>query len=141
MKGLNKCEFIGNLGGDPDVKFTPSQNMVATFSMAINERYKNAAGEWVESTEWVRVVAWKGLAEISRDYLKKGHPVYIEGKMRTRSWDKDDGSKGYTTEVVANNMILLGTKSGAPAPTEHDQSASEPAPGDGLEITDADIPF
>jgi len=141
MKGLNRVTIIGNLGGDPDMKLTPSQKQVATFSVAVNEKYKNAKGEPVETTEWVRVVTWEGLAEISGAYLKKGSPVYVEGKMRTRQWDKEDGSKGYITEIVATNLILLGAKERVPAPTGEEQPAGPQPLPDGTIITDADIPF
>jgi single-strand DNA-binding protein len=144
MKGLNEVRMIGNLGKDPEVKVTESGKVVATFTIAINEKFKDRAGEWKESTEWVRVVVWEKLAEIVKEYCEKGSAVFVGGKMRTRSWEKDDGSKGYTTEVVASNLILLGSSGGGvPAPTEPHQGGSDAAvsAADGLTITDDDIPF
>jgi single-strand DNA-binding protein len=129
--------MIGNLGADPEVKFTPSGKAVAIFNMAINERWKDAAtGDWKESTEWVRIVCWEGLAEIVKEFCKKGSPVFVAGKMRTRSWEKEGGEKAYITEVVSNNLILLGThKNGVPLPADKQDGGAEAV------ITNDDIPF
>jgi single-strand DNA-binding protein len=110
--------------------------------MAINEQFKNAAGEKQETTEWVRVVCWERTADIVAEYCKKGAPVFVAGKIRTRKWEADGVTK-YTTEVVSNNLILLGTRGSVPAPTENDryQGASDAEWVKGTEITDDDIPF
>src|SRR5437016_11691490 len=108
-KSVNKVILIGNLGKDPEVKFTPQGTAVAKFSLATNERYKDKSGEWQDRTEWHNIVAWQRLAEIAGEYLKKGRSVYIEGRLRTDSWDdKETGQKKYRTEIVANDLVLLG---------------------------------
>ena len=108
-KSVNKVILIGNLGKDPEVKYTPSGTAMAKFSLATNERYKDKAGEWQDRTEWHNIVAWQRTAEIAGEYLKKGRSVYIEGRIQTRSWDdKASGQKKYITEIVANDLVLLG---------------------------------
>ena len=106
MKSLNKVQLIGNLGKDPELKYTASGVAVANFSMATAESWKDEAGEQHDKTEWHNIVAWRKLAEICGEWLTKGKRVYIEGKLQTRSWEKD-GKKHYTTEIVAENMIML----------------------------------
>lgn len=111
MAGVNKTIHIGNLGKDPEVRHLDNGGVVANFSIAISEKYKDRnSGETIENTEWVNIVLWKGLAEIAEKYLKKGSQVYIEGKLKTRSWEKD-GITRYTTEVVGDKMTMLGGKS------------------------------
>ncbi len=110
-RGLNKVQLIGNLGADPDFRTTPSGTSVTTFSVATTEMWTNKDGQPEQKTEWHRIVTWGKLAEISRDYLKKGKQVYVEGRLQTRSWEDRDGQKRYTTEIVANQMLMLG---GAP---------------------------
>lgn len=105
---VNKVILVGNLGKDPELRYTPSGVAVATFSLATSERYKDKNGEWVDKTEWHNVVAWRQLAEICGKYLHKGKQVYIEGKLQTRSYDDRDGNKRYTTEIVADQMQMLG---------------------------------
>ena len=108
-KSLNRVQLIGNLGKDPEVKYTPQGTPVAKITIATNERFKDKAGEWQDRTEWHNVVLWQRLAEIAGEYLKKGGKVYIEGRLQTRSWDdKTSGQKKYMTEVVASDLILLG---------------------------------
>ena len=108
-KSLNRVQLIGNLGKDPEIKYTPSGTPVAKLTIATNERFKDKAGEWQDRTEWHNVVLWQRLAEIAGEYLKKGGKVYIEGRLQTRSWDdKTSGQKKYMTEVVASDIILLG---------------------------------
>ena len=119
---VNKCIFIGRIGKDPEIKFLNGGNSVCNFSIACTEKWVKD-GEKMEKTEWVNVVAFKKLAEICGEYLKKGKQVYIEGKMQTRTWDDKDGKKCYMTEVVANQMQMLGSRDGsAPkdAPEEPD---------------------
>ena len=107
-KSVNKVILVGNLGKDPEVKFTPNGTAVAKFSVATNESFKDKAGQWQERTEWHNIVAWSKLAEICGQYLKKGKLVYIEGSLRTDSWDdKETGQKRYRTEIVAQNMQML----------------------------------
>jgi single-strand DNA-binding protein len=158
-KSVNKVILVGNLGKDPEVKFTPQGTAVAKITVATASSYKDKqSGEWKETTEWHNVVLWQRTAEIAGEYLKKGSKVYIEGRLQTRSWDdKTSGQKKYMTEVVANELVLLGGRgegggegggrgrgqsSGADS---YDQSGpdafdSQPA-GRGTEITDDDIPF
>ncbi|HIA37143.1 MAG TPA: single-stranded DNA-binding protein [Flavobacteriales bacterium] len=107
MAGVNKVILIGNLGKDPEVKYLESKVPVAKFPVATNETWKDRNGEKKEHTEWHNVVLWRGLAEISEKYLQKGDRVYIEGRLRTRSWDDKDGNKRYTTDVIADNMTML----------------------------------
>jgi single-strand DNA-binding protein len=110
-KSLNKVILIGNLGKDPEVSYTPSGIAVAKFSMATSEKWKDAEGNFQEKTEWHNIVAWRKLAEICGQYLKKGSKVYIEGKLQTRSWDdKNTGVKKYMTEIVADNLIMLDSR-------------------------------
>jgi single-strand DNA-binding protein len=108
-KSLNRVQLIGNLGKDPEIKYTPSGAAVAKITIATNERFKDKSGEWQDRTEWHNVVLWQRLAEIAGEYLKKGGKVYIEGRLQTRSWDdKQTGQKKYATDIVASDLILLG---------------------------------
>lgn len=110
MAGVNKVILIGNLGKDPEVRHLDNGASVANFSIATTETYKDRnSGERVDQTEWHNIVLWRGLAEVAEKYLKKGDSVYIEGKLRTRSWEKD-GVTRYTTEVVGDQMTMLGGK-------------------------------
>lgn len=128
-KSRNHVELIGNLGKDPEIKFTSSGKAIANFTIATNERYKDGE-EWKDKTEWHSLVAWERHAEILRDYVKKGDKIFIEGKLQTRSWDdKTTGQKKYMTEIVTKDLILLGGNGGKPAP-----EAKEKSP-------DSDFPF
>jgi len=110
-KSLNKIMLIGNLGKDPELRYTASGVAVATFTLATNESWKDQDGNAQERTEWHNIVAWRKLAEICGEWLKKGKKVYIEGRIQTRSYDdKNTGAKRYITEVVADNMIMLDSK-------------------------------
>ena len=109
---VNKVILIGNLGKDPDVRHLENGATVANFPIATSENYKDRkTGEKVSQTEWHNIVVWRGLADITERYLKKGDKVYIEGKLRTRSWQDQDGNTKYTTEVVADNLTMLGKSS------------------------------
>ena len=108
MGSLNKVMLIGNLGKDPEVRAIPSGVKVANFSIATSESYTNKEGQKVDKTEWHNIVMWRGLAEVAEKYLKKGSQVFVEGRLQTRSWDDQNGNKRYTTEVVADNMVMLG---------------------------------
>jgi len=156
-KSVNKVILVGNLGKDPEVKFTPSGVPVAKFSLATNERYKDKAGEWQDRTEWHNIVAWQRLAEIVGEYVKKGSKIYIEGRLQTSSWeDKQSGEKKYRTEIVASDLVLLGGRGeggggggdhegrsarGASASLDQRTPHSEEHAPASAEITDEDIPF
>jgi single-strand DNA-binding protein len=155
-KSVNKVILIGNLGKDPEVKFTPSGTPVAKFSLATNERFKDKEGQWQDRTEWHNITAWARTAEIAGEYLKKGSKVYIEGSLRTHSWDdKQTNQKKYMTEIIVNDLVLLGGRgegAGDPAGqargaaaaggNNFDQRAPEPEPAAASSpISDEDIPF
>jgi single-strand DNA-binding protein len=154
-KSLNKVQLIGNLGKDPEVKYTPSGTPVAKITVATNERFKDKDGQWQDRTEWHNVVLWQRLAEIAGEYLKKGGKVYIEGRLQTRSWDdKTTNQKKYMTEVVASDLILLsGRGEGGEGGSGYSRAASagngnnfdqrmpEPEPVGSSPISDDDIPF
>ena len=139
-RSLNKVMLIGNLGKDPELRYTPSGVAVATFTVATNESWKDQDGNLQERTEWHNVVAWRKLAEVCGEWLKKGKKVYVEGRIQTRSYDdKNTGAKKYITEIVADNMIMLDGKGGTA------ESGSAPAPAQAREegslAKDDDLPF
>jgi single-strand DNA-binding protein len=109
----NKVQLIGRLGQSPEVKHLESGKTVANFSLATNEKYKNAKGELMENTEWHNLVAWGKTAEIIEKYVQKGSEIAIEGKLTSRSWEDKDGNKRYTTEVVVNELLLMGKPKGS----------------------------
>ncbi len=137
-RSLNKVMLIGNLGKDPELKYTPSGVAVATFSMATSEQWKDQDGNAQERTEWHNIVAWRKLAEIVGEYMKKGKKVYVEGKLQTRNYEKD-GVKRYITEIVADQIIMLdgaGQRStGSGSVSEEAAPVSSDAP------KDDDLPF
>lgn len=146
MSGVNKVILIGNLGSDPTVRFTSSGTAVANFNIATSERFNNRNGEREERTEWHRIVAWSKLAEICQQYLKKGERVYIEGRLQTRQWEDQQGNKRSSTEVVANNMVMLGRGGAAPsgdAPAQDFPAEPQPAAqgSTGGSSDDDDLPF
>jgi single-strand DNA-binding protein len=110
MASLNKVMLIGNLGKDPEVRYTTSGTAVASFSLATTEKFKNKSGDWEEKTEWHNVTLWGRLAEIAGEYLAKGKTVYIEGRLQTRKWQDKDGRDRYTTEIVGDKMQMLSGK-------------------------------
>ncbi|MEO6903732.1 MAG: single-stranded DNA-binding protein [Bacteroidia bacterium] len=122
MAGVNKVILVGNLGKDPEVRHLEGGVAVANFSLATSETYKDKSGQKNEQTEWHNVVVWRGLAEVAERYLKKGMTVYVEGKLRTRSWDDKEGSKRYTTEIVADNLVMLGKKEGGSTGSNEEQT-------------------
>jgi single-strand DNA-binding protein len=139
-KCVNKVILVGNVGKEPDVKYTPSGVPVAKLSIATNERFKTKSGEWQERTEWHNIVAWQRLAEIVGEYVAKGDKLYIEGRLHTSSWeDRQSGEKRYATEIIAEDIVLLGGRKG-PAEATADRRSSEMS-HDPSEITDEDIPF
>lgn len=142
MASLNSCSFIGNLGKDPEVRYMTNGDAIANFSIGCNESWKDKTGEKQEKTEWVRVSAFGKLAEIIGKYLVKGSQVYVSGKMQTRKWQDKDGSDRYTTEIVANEMKMLGGR-GDSSKTESkpDRQQQVKADGGGFDDMEDDIPF
>ena len=169
MASINKVILIGNLGRDPEVRYTPSGAAVCNVSVATTRNWKDKnSGDKVEETEWHRVVFYDRLAEIAGEYLKKGRPVYVEGRLKTRKWQDKDGKDNYTTEIVAEQMQLLGGREGGgggyggnqggpedysqEAPSAPSRPAARPAPAPaprpaptksstGFDDMDDDIPF
>lgn len=111
MRGVNKVILVGNLGKDPDIQFLEGNIMVAKFPLATTEAFKDKNGQQMSQTEWHNVVLWRGLAELAQKYLKKGSLVYVEGRLKTRSWEDRDSNKKTITEVVAESLIMLDKKS------------------------------
>ncbi len=154
-KSVNKVILIGNLGKDPEVKYTQAGMAVARFSLATTDRVKDKDGNWQDRTEWHNLVAFQRTAEIAAEYLKKGGKVYIEGRLHSDSWDdKETGQKKYKTEIIINDLVLLGGRDAAVGEggsgrtgggkSSFDQRTPEPEPSHapaGAEITDEDIPF
>ena len=159
MASVNKVILIGNLGRDPEVRYAPSGSAICNVTLATSRQWKDkTSGEKQEETEWHRVVFYDRLAEIAGEYLKKGRPVYVEGRLKTRKWTDKDGVEKYTTEIVADQMQLLGSREGMGAGDEgggggysRERPAARPAPapatkpagkqGTGFEDMDDDIPF
>ena len=131
MASVNKVIILGNLGRDPELRYTPSGSAVCNVSIATTRNWKSReGGERQEETEWHRVVFYDRLAEIAGEYLKKGSPVYVEGRIRTRKWQDKDGQDRYTTEIMADNMQLLGSRGGAGEP-RMEREAAEAGAGAG----------
>ncbi len=131
MAGLNKVMLIGNLGGDPEMRYTANGQAVTTFNMAVNRNWTSADGERKEETEWFTVVCWAKLAETVSQFLQKGRKAYVEGRLQTRSWEGQDGQTRYKTEVIANTVQFLDRAQGAPnledgAPERLQEDAPEP---------------
>jgi single-strand DNA-binding protein len=154
MASLNKVILIGNLGKDPEVRYINENVPVASFSLATTERYKDKSGQLQDSTEWHNIVAWRNLAEIAEKFLRKGKQVYIEGKIRSRSYDDKDGNKRYITEIVADEIKMLGRKEGDEGGSDYGDSGSqqrsyqsnrpEPAQSQSaanVQVDDDDLPF
>lgn len=167
MASVNKVILLGNLGRDPEVRYLPSGDPIATVAIATSRRYKNKAGEMADETEWHRVTFFGRLAEIASQYLKKGNPVYVEGRIKTSKYTDKDGVEKYSTEIVATEMQLLGGREGrgepsqgdddggysrqappvrqqAPAPVRQAPTSAPPAPArpnSGFDDMDDDIPF
>jgi single-strand DNA-binding protein len=147
MSSLNKILLIGHLGKDPEIRYTPDGSPVATFSLATSENWTDKNGSRQEHTEWHNIVAWNRLADLSKRFLAKGRQVYVEGRIRSREWSDREGNKRRTTEVIASQMVLLGSRpqgaeTGAQPAEPAARAAAEPdqAFGD-AGITDNDIPF
>ena len=137
MAGLNKVMLIGNLGRDPELRYTQSGQAVANFTLATNEQWTNRNGEREERTEWHRIVVWGRQAEICGEYLSKGRQVYVEGRLQTREWEDRDGNKRNTTEVSANKVLMLGPRGEASAEVTESPEPTGPPPGPEKD----DIPF
>jgi single-strand DNA-binding protein len=127
MAGLNKVMVIGNLGADPEMRYTADGNALTSFRVAASRNYSTPDGERREETEWFSVVAWRKLAEQCSQFLQKGRRVYVEGRLRTRSWDAPDGQKRYRTEVVAAQVLFLDRPGGAPLPEESEEASTVPS--------------
>lgn len=144
-RGLNKVMLIGNLGADPEIKYTPGGTAVANLRLATAENRKNKDGDWEETTEWHRVVMFGKQAEICKDYLRKGSKIYVEGRLQTRSWDDQNGQKKYSTEIVGSQMMMLDQRqdssSHASSSRNTGSSGYDEAPPDDLPVPDDDLPF
>ena len=140
---VNKVILIGNLGRDPEVRTTPNGQTVASFTLATSRKWKDKDGNRQEQTEWHNIVLWRGLAEIAQKYCRKGDMVFIEGKLRTRSWEKD-GVTRYTTEIVGDNMTMLSSKTSGGGSDYSSQERSSAEPARATAPTDSstdDLPF
>jgi len=141
-KSLNRAMLIGNLGRDPELRYTPAGVAVASFTIATNESWKDQDGNLQERTEWHNIVAWRKLAEICGEYLKKGKKIYVEGKIQTRSYDdKNTGAKRYITEIVADNIIMLDGRGGASSEGGSGVTPPTEQPESGGGAKDDDLPF
>lgn len=126
MRGVNRVMLIGNLGKDPDVQFLEGNIAVAKFPLATTETFKDRTGKLVSQTEWHTVVLWRGLAELAQKYLHKGSLVYIEGRLKTRSWEDKEGVRKFATEVVGDNLIMLDKRTGDVHPSPSADTGAEP---------------
>lgn len=143
MQGVNKVILIGNLGSDPEIRHLPSGSVVANFNIATTESYTNTKGEKVKQTEWHRIELWEGLAKIAEQYLRKGNPVYIEGKIKTETWQDKEGNSRSQTKIRGLNMTLLGARSSS-SDTEPVMNANTGKPQEPpVDITEGsdDLPF
>lgn len=129
MRGVNRVMLIGNLGKDPDVQFLEGNIAVAKFPLATTETFKDRSGKLVSQTEWHTVVLWRGLAELAQKYLHKGSLVYIEGRLRTRSWEDKEGNRKFATEVVGDNLIMLDKRTDSSSTMHTDAGSGESMPG------------
>ena len=165
MASVNKVILVGNLGRDPEVRYMPNGEAVCNFSIATTDSWKDKSGAKQERTEWHNIVMYRKLAEIAGEYLKKGRPVYIEGRLQTRKWQTKEGQDRYTTEIIADQMQMLGTRDGGGANASYDggmdqsgamddynqappsaqtrqaQPAKPAASGSGFDDFEDDIPF
>lgn len=141
MASVNKVILIGNLGKDPETKYMQNGDAVTNITLATTENWKDKNGEKQEKTEWHRVTFYRKLAEIVSEYVKKGHPLYVEGRMQTRKWTDKQGIERYTTEIIASEMKMLGSKSSG----EHKEQKASPQQNTqsngGFDDMDDDIPF
>lgn len=159
MASVNKVILMGNLGRDPEMRFMPNGEAVCNFSIATTDSWKDKSGQKQERTEWHNIVIYRKLAEIAGEYLKKGRPVYIEGRLQTRKWQTKEGQDRYTTEIIADQMQMLGGREGGGASSSYDSMdedqsrpqqasrpaqtapAQQPASGGDFDAFEDDIPF
>jgi len=159
MASVNKVILVGNLGRDPEMRFMPNGEAVCNFSIATTDSWKDKSGQKQERTEWHNIVIYRKLAEIAGEYLKKGRPVYIEGRLQTRKWQTKEGQDRYTTEIIADQMQMLGGREGGGASSSYDSMdedqsrpqetsrpaqpapAQQPASGGDFDAFEDDIPF
>jgi single-strand DNA-binding protein len=159
MASVNKVILVGNLGRDPEMRFMPNGEAVCNFSIATTDSWKDKSGQKQERTEWHNIVIYRKLAEIAGEYLKKGRPVYIEGRLQTRKWQTKEGQDRYTTEIIADQMQMLGGREGGGASSSYDSmdedqsrpqqsarpaqsaQAQQPASGGDFDAFEDDIPF
>lgn len=142
MRGVNRVTLVGNLGKDPDMQFLEGNIAVAKFSLATTDSYKDRTGRLISQTEWHTVVLWRGLAELAQNHLRRGSAVYIEGRLKTRSWEDKEGNKKFATEIIGDNLIMLDKRAdgqpdgfddsdvnnGTDAPPPTDESGNERLP-------------
>ncbi len=138
MRGVNKVILIGNLGKDPELRYLPSGGPVTKFSLATGARWKDKDGQWQERTDWHNIVAFGRTAEVCNEYLKKGSPIYVEGRIQTRSYDDRDGNKKWITEIIAQSINMLGKKD--EVEVEVPEAADQPSQ-EGSQGQDDDLPF
>jgi single-strand DNA-binding protein len=141
MASVNKVILLGNLGADPEIRYTPGGDAVCNFSLATTEKWKDNAGVAQEKTEWHRVTLWRRLAEIADEYLKKGSPVYIEGRISYRKFTDKEGVEKYSTDIVGDRLQLLAGKPSGERSESRNQSSRQPAAGKQQDDFDDDIPF
>ncbi|MCK5127403.1 MAG: single-stranded DNA-binding protein [candidate division Zixibacteria bacterium] len=141
MASVNKAILIGNLGSDPELRYTAGGQAVANFNIATTEKWRDKDGQMQENTEWHRIVLWARQAEIAKEYLKKGSAVYIEGRIQTRSYEDKDGNKRYTTEIVGQRMQFLGGRGSGGGGMDNGPSDPPPAPPGNIDSEDDDLPF
>jgi len=159
MASVNKVILVGNLGRDPEMRFMPNGEAVCNFSIATTDSWKDKSGQKQERTEWHNIVIYRKLAEIAGEYLKKGRPVYIEGRLQTRKWQTKEGQDRYTTEIIADQMQMLGGRDGGVGSSSYDSidedqsrpqqtarpaqaaPAQQPASGGDFDAFEDDIPF
>jgi single-strand DNA-binding protein len=137
MASVNKAILIGSLGRDPEVRFMPNGEAVCNFSIATSENWKDKQGQKQEKTEWHNIVMYRNLAEIAGEYLKKGSPVYLEGRIQTRKWQDKEGNDRYSTEIIADSMQMLGNKKDGDSVSQQPKTSKTDDPMD----FESDIPF
>lgn len=141
MASVNKAILIGNLGADPELRYTSNGTAVASFNMATTERYKDKNGDQQERTEWHSIVCWGRMGELANEYLRKGRSVYIEGRIQTRNYEDKDGIKRYKTEIVAQQMQFLGGRGQEGSQSERQDDSSNRQPEPEIPADDDDLPF
>ncbi len=141
MAAVNKAILIGNLGKDPELRYTPGGQAVASFSLATSEKWRDKDGVMQDRTEWHNIVVWGRQAETAKEYLTKGRQIYVEGRIQTRSWDDKDGNKRNTTEIVAQSIKFLGSREQQSSSSSRSGELPPEAPQPELSGEDDDLPF